>query len=81
MISFETRGSGADAEAVCKAVRLVVNVTSLGAVETTMERRARYASERAVDVPETLIRLSVGLEHIEDIWRDLDQALGQVPSH
>ena len=40
-----------------------------------MERRARYPSERAVDTPETLIRLSVGLEHIDDIWRDLDRAL------
>jgi len=68
-------GTGDDAEAVCKAVRLIVNVTSLGAVETTMERRARYANERAVGTPETLIRLSVGLEHVEDLWRDLDQAL------
>ena len=41
-----------------------------------MERRARYASERAAGTPETLIRLSVGLEHVDDIWRDLAQALG-----
>jgi cystathionine gamma-synthase len=80
MISFETRGSGEDAEAVCKAVRLVVNATSLGAVETTMERRARYASEREVDTPETLIRLSIGLEHVDDLWRDLDRALSAVSS-
>ena len=75
MISFETKGSGEDAEVVCKSVRLIVHATSLGAVETTMERRARYESERAVDTPETLIRLSVGLEHLEDLWRDLDAAL------
>jgi cystathionine gamma-synthase len=75
MISFETTGSGADAQRVCDAVELVVQATSLGAVETTMERRARYASERAVDTPETLIRLSVGLEHVDDIWADLSQAL------
>ena len=80
MISFETRGTGEDAEAVCKAVQLIVNVTSLGAVESTMERRARYASERAVETPDTLIRFSVGLEHVDDIWRDLDQALSRVPS-
>jgi len=79
MISFETRGTAADAETVCAAVRLVVHATSLGAVETTMERRARYESERAVNTPETLIRLSVGLEHPEDIWRDLDQALTGIP--
>jgi cystathionine gamma-synthase len=75
MISFETHGAGKDAEAVCEAVQLVVHATSLGAVETTMERRARYASEREVDTPATLIRLSVGLEHVDDIWRDLDRAL------
>jgi cystathionine gamma-synthase len=79
MISFETKGSGEDAEAVCEACRLIVHATSLGGVETTMERRARYASERAVGTPETLIRLSVGLEHVEDLWRDLDQALKGVP--
>jgi cystathionine gamma-synthase len=80
MISFETHGTGDDAEAVCEAVRLVVHATSLGAVESSMERRARYASEREVDTPETLIRLSVGLEHVDDLWRDLDQALKRVPS-
>ena len=78
MISFETKGFGEDAEAVCEACRLVVHTTSLGAVETTMERRARYPSERAVGTPETLIRLSVGLEHPEDLWRDLDRALSGV---
>ena len=79
MVSFETRGSGEDAEAVCDAVRLVVHATSLGGVETTMERRARYTSERAVQTPATLIRLSVGLEHVDDLWRDLDRALAVVP--
>ena len=80
MIAFETTGSGGDAEAVCEACRLVVHATSLGGVETTMERRARYQSEREVGTPETLIRLSVGLEHVEDLWRDLDQALAKAPA-
>ncbi len=75
IISFETKGSSADAEAVCEATRLIVHATSLGGVETTMERRARYASERAVGTPQTLIRLSVGLEHVDDLWRDLERAL------
>jgi len=78
MISFETKGSGEDAEAVCEACRLIVHTTSLGGVETTMERRARYESERAVGTPDTLIRLSVGLEHLHDLWRDLDRALAAV---
>jgi cystathionine gamma-synthase len=76
MVSFETAGSAEDAEAVCAACRLIVHATSLGGVETTMERRARYASEREVGTPPTLIRLSVGLEHVDDLWRDLEQALG-----
>jgi cystathionine gamma-synthase len=80
MISFETNGSGDDAEAVCVACRLIVHATSLGGAETSMERRARYASERAVGTPDTLIRLSVGLEHVEDLWLDLDRALGKVPA-
>jgi cystathionine gamma-synthase len=75
MISFETTGSGEDAEAVCEATSLIVHATSLGGVETTMERRARYVSERAVGTPDTLIRLSVGLEHLDDLWRDLERAL------
>lgn len=75
MVSFETVGSGDDAEAVCEAARLIVHATSLGGAESTMERRARYASERAAGTPDTLIRLSVGLEHPEDLWRDLERAL------
>ncbi len=76
MISFETPGTADQAEAVCEAVRLIVHATSLGGVESSMERRARYGSEREVDTPPTLIRLSVGLEHVDDLWRDLEQALG-----
>jgi cystathionine gamma-synthase len=75
MISFETTGSGEDAERVCEATRLIVHATSLGGAESSMERRARYASERAAGTPDTLIRLSVGLEHVDDLWRDLDRAL------
>ena len=78
MISFETVGSAEDAERVCESLQLIVHATSLGGAETSMERRARYPSERAVGTPDTLIRLSVGLEHVEDIWRDLDRALGSV---
>jgi cystathionine gamma-synthase len=80
MIAFETTGSGDRADAVCEATRLIVNVTSLGGVETTMERRGRYPSEQAVGTPDTLIRLSVGLEHIDDLWRDLDRALAAAGS-
>ncbi|MBI3750994.1 MAG: PLP-dependent transferase [Chloroflexi bacterium] len=75
IVSFETAGTGEDAQRVCEACRLIVHATSLGGTETTLERRARYASERAAGTPETLIRMSVGLEHVDDLWRDLDRAL------
>jgi cystathionine gamma-synthase len=74
MIAFEV-GSGQDgAEAVCAAVERIANATSLGGVETLVERRGRYPEERE-HVPANLIRLSVGCEHVEDLWADLEQAL------
>jgi cystathionine gamma-synthase len=76
IISFEIIGTADDAEAVCEACQLIIHATSLGGVETSLERRARYPSEREVGTPPTLIRLSIGLEHPDDLWRDLKRALG-----
>lgn len=73
MLSFEVAGGGAAADAVCAAVRIVVSATSLGGVESTMERRAKLAGQE--HVPAGLLRLSVGIEHVDDLWEDLDQAL------
>jgi cystathionine gamma-synthase len=74
MISFEI-GAGADAaDAVCARVKRIANATSLGGVETLMERRGRYPQERE-HVPANLIRLSVGCEHVDDLWDDLERAL------
>ena len=75
MLSFETLGDAAAADAVCERVRVVTAATSLGGIESLIERRARYASERLSGTPPTLLRLSVGIEHVEDLWADLDQAL------
>jgi cystathionine gamma-synthase len=69
MLSFDVLG---DARAVETSLRTILNATSLGGVETTLESRRRWEGER---VPETLLRLSVGLEDIEELWADLDQAL------
>ena len=77
MFSLDVVGRAADAERVCAAVRLWVHTTSLGGVESTMERRRKWPAENA-SVPETLLRLSVGLEDVEDLWRDLEQALDSV---
>ena len=62
------------AEKVCQSTNLITYATSLGGVETLMERRRRWPSEN-VAVPENLIRMSVGIENPNDIWADLDQAL------
>jgi cystathionine gamma-synthase len=80
MVSFETGGTADNAEAVCAATRLIVHATSLGGVESSMERRTRYPSEVEAGTPATLIRFSVGLEHVDDLWQDLDQALASVPA-
>lgn len=62
------------ADALTRAVRLWTPGTSLGGVESLLERRRRIPSEPAT-VPESLVRLSVGLEDVEDLWADLAQAL------
>ena len=54
-------------------VRLARCATSLGGIETLIERRARMEPEGRV--PEGLLRLSVGLEHVDDLWSDLTQAI------
>lgn len=65
---------GGSADLVQHATKLWVYATSLGGVESTLERRRRWKSEPAT-IPEGLIRLSVGIEDVEDLWEDLSQAL------
>lgn len=70
----------ADAEAadqLTHGTSLWVHATSLGGVESTFERRRRWKSEPAT-IPEGLVRLSVGIEDVEDLWEDLVTAL---PTH
>jgi cystathionine gamma-synthase len=74
MLAFEVDGDAQDAERVCQSVELITYATSLGGVETLMERRRRWPKENSA-VPENLIRMSVGIENANDIWADLDQAL------
>jgi cystathionine gamma-synthase len=73
IISFDLRGSAEFADAVCRAVRLIRHATSLGAVESTMERRAAVPGQQ--HLPPSLLRLSVGIEDAEDLWADLDGAI------
>ena len=72
LLSFEL-ADGARAEQVEDRLRLVRRATSLGGVESLIERRARV--EPAGRVPDGLLRLSVGLEHVDDLWDDLNRAL------
>lgn len=65
------------ADAFIDACSLWVFATSLGGVESTFERRRRWPGELAT-VPEGLVRMSVGIEHVEDLWADLAQALDQL---
>jgi cystathionine gamma-synthase len=64
----------AAADRFVAALRIWVHATSLGGVESTLERRRFWAAE-SQDVPEGLVRLSVGIEDVEDLWADLEQAL------
>jgi cystathionine gamma-synthase len=72
IVSFDV-GSQEAADKVCGAVRVIVPATSLGGVESLVERRARWSMEG--HLPPGLLRLSVGIEHVDDLWRDLEQAL------
>jgi cystathionine gamma-synthase len=74
VVSFDVAGGAPVADKVCAAVRLIVPATSLGGVETMVERRGKVAGEE--HLPPGLIRMSVGLEHVDDLWADLEQALG-----
>jgi cystathionine gamma-synthase len=74
ILSFTLHGSAADADRVCESSSIITFATSLGGVESLWERRRRWPSESA-SVPESLIRLSVGCENIEDLWSDIEQAL------
>ena len=73
MVAFVCAGGAAAADSVCDQVRLLVPATSLGGVETTIERREKYAGDAHVDPG--LLRMSVGIEDVDDLWHDLDMAL------
>lgn len=78
MISIEIDDVPAAAR-VGENTALWVHATSLGGVESLLERRRRWPAENPL-VPEGLIRLSVGIEDVEDLWSDLDQALRRATS-
>lgn len=79
MLSFEVKGGKEEAIKVVAGVQVFVRATSLGGVESLIEHR--WSTEGpASTVPEPLIRLSVGLEHPDDLTEDLDHALSAIGS-
>ncbi len=74
ILAIEPAGDPASIEALCGRTRLWVHATSLGGIESMLERRRRWEDEPAT-VPEELIRLTVGCEDVEDLWTDLSAAL------
>jgi cystathionine gamma-synthase len=73
MVSFVVEGGADAADALCAGVRIVVPATSLGGVETTIERRQKYAGD--AHVPPALLRMSVGIEDVDDLWADISANL------
>ena len=73
MISFDVNGTVDQVDLMCNSSRLITNATSLGGVESIWERRRRWATESTL-VPENLIRFSVGIENVDDLWADIEHA-------
>jgi len=74
MLSIRVRGGAAQAIATAAAVRVWHRATSLGGVESLIEHRASIEGE-GTPCPDDLLRLSVGIEHVDDLHADLDRAL------
>lgn len=74
VLAFEPQGGAERAETLCQATEIFAHATSFGSIESTLERRARWADE-SNDIPPALVRVNVGCEHVDDLWHDLDRAL------
>ena len=74
VISVVPHGDVAAAERLVTGLRVWTPATSLGGVESLIERRRRHHDEPET-VPENLLRLSVGIENVEDLWEDLRAGL------
>ncbi len=75
-MSFLLRGGFADAQRFCTSLKVIVPATSLGGVESLAEHRKSVEGPES-PLPDNLVRLSVGIEHIGDLIADLEQALAR----
>ncbi|MFC3039903.1 methionine gamma-lyase [Virgibacillus xinjiangensis] len=85
LISFEIEGTKEDAQQLLNHLEFIQIAVSLGDAETLIQHPATMthavvpeASRKEMGISDQLLRLSVGLEHWEDIWEDLEQALNQL---
>ena len=74
MLSFEVAGGEVAALGIAARAELITRATSLGGIETLIEHRASIEGPES-PTPDNLLRLSVGLEHPDDLIADLEQAL------
>jgi methionine-gamma-lyase len=82
LMAFELHGGHAAAATVMASVRLMTPAVSLGSVDTLIQHPAGLthrvldeATRAATGITPGLLRLSVGIEHADDLWNDLSQAL------
>ncbi len=73
IVSFTLDLSAESTDLVCASSKVITYATSLGGVESLWERRRRWSGESS-SVPESLVRLSVGCEDVEDLWTDIENS-------
>ena len=76
MMSFLLKGGFDDARSFCTRLKILVPATSLGGVESLAEHR-KSVEGPASPVPDNLVRISVGIEHVDDLIADLEQAMAE----
>lgn len=88
MVSFEVKGGEKEAFSFLNHLKIVKLAVSLGSTESLAQHPATmthagvgHAEKIAFGISDALIRLSVGVEHVEDLWWDLEQALDKIPEH
>jgi cystathionine gamma-synthase len=77
MMSILVKGGFADAQRLCTGLKVIVPATSLGGVESLAEHRKTVEGPTS-PVPDNLVRISVGIEHVDDLIADVEQALGRL---
>jgi cystathionine gamma-synthase len=77
MMSILVRGGFAEAQKLCTKLKVIVPATSLGGVESLAEHRKAVEGPSS-PVPDNLVRFSIGIEHVDDLIADLEQALAKI---